>query len=177
VVDGEEMKIEKVISGGQTGVDTAGLRAAARCGITTGGTAPRGFLTEIGPRKSFLKKFGLVEHSSDKYPPRTLKNIRDSDATLVIAETLDTGSGLTIKFCREQKKPVKLIKPSKMLSVETVENVVAWIEKQKVRSLQPRGGILNIAGNRESKSPGIEAKAMIFLVQVFRRCEDEQGDN
>ena len=41
--------LEPVISGGQTGADQAGLRAAQACGIPTGDQAPRGWLTEAGP--------------------------------------------------------------------------------------------------------------------------------
>jgi hypothetical protein len=37
--------IERVISGGQTGADQAGWRAARAAGIPTGGFMPKGFLT------------------------------------------------------------------------------------------------------------------------------------
>ena len=47
-----------VISGGQTGVDQAALRAARSCGIPTGGWAPRGWLTEDGPAP-WLADYGL----------------------------------------------------------------------------------------------------------------------
>jgi hypothetical protein len=36
----------KVISGGQTGVDRIALEVARECEVPTGGTAPRGFLTD-----------------------------------------------------------------------------------------------------------------------------------
>jgi hypothetical protein len=52
--------IERVISGGQTGADQGGLRAAQACGIPTGGWAPRGWLTEAGPAP-WLADWGLVE--------------------------------------------------------------------------------------------------------------------
>jgi hypothetical protein len=38
--------LERVISGGQTGVDQAALRAAQACGLETGGYAPLGWETE-----------------------------------------------------------------------------------------------------------------------------------
>jgi hypothetical protein len=38
--------IEKLISGGQTGADRAGLEAAKALGIATGGTAPKGWRIE-----------------------------------------------------------------------------------------------------------------------------------
>jgi hypothetical protein len=52
--------IQRVISGGQTGVDQAALRAAKACGIPTGGWCPLGFLTEAGPMPA-LADFGLAE--------------------------------------------------------------------------------------------------------------------
>src|SRR3954447_2041138 len=41
------MIVDRVISGGQSGVDQAALRAARAAGIPTGGTAPRLFLAEV----------------------------------------------------------------------------------------------------------------------------------
>ena len=50
--------IGKIISGGQTGVDQAALRAAKACGIPTGGWAPKGWRTEDGPAP-WLADLGL----------------------------------------------------------------------------------------------------------------------
>lgn len=54
------MTLTKIISGGQTGVDQAALRAARDLGITTSGTAPLGWITEDGPAP-WLADFGLIE--------------------------------------------------------------------------------------------------------------------
>ena len=62
---------EKVISGGQTGADQAGLIAAEKAGITTGGWMPKGFRTLDGPNPGLAARFGLREHPSEEYPPRT----------------------------------------------------------------------------------------------------------
>jgi Circularly permutated YpsA SLOG family len=51
---------ERVITGGQTGADQGGLRAARACGVPTAGWAPRGWLTEAGPTL-WLADWGLVE--------------------------------------------------------------------------------------------------------------------
>ena len=40
--------IEKIISGGQTGIDQLALEIAIELGIETGGTAPPNFMTEDG---------------------------------------------------------------------------------------------------------------------------------
>jgi hypothetical protein len=53
--------IERVISGGQTGADQAGWRAARAYGIPTGGWMPLGFLTETGPRPEFTELDGATQ--------------------------------------------------------------------------------------------------------------------
>ena len=62
--------LSKVVSGGQTGADQAGLRAAAKAGIDTGGWACKGWLTEKGPA-SWLADYGLAECPVPDYPART----------------------------------------------------------------------------------------------------------
>jgi hypothetical protein len=78
--------LTKVISGGQTGADQGGLRAAQAAGIATGGWAPKGWLTESpdGRRDVAtpqLADFGLVECPEPGYPARTAANARESDGT------------------------------------------------------------------------------------------------
>ena len=77
------MIIEKVISGGQTGADRAGLIAAKKCGIQTGGYIPKGFKTELGSEPNLANEFGLVEFGIT-YPVRTLANVEQADATWIL---------------------------------------------------------------------------------------------
>lgn len=164
------MKIIQVISGGQTGVDTAGLLAARKLGIKTGGWAPKGYRTEIGPRREFLQSFGLKEHRSKEYPPRTAANIHDADFTLIIAEHYDKGSKLTAKLCFSMKKPVfhtVLIDIYNDPHDVNFNELVSWIRARKLKK-----AIINIAGNRESRSPGIQKAAKRFLVRLFKALED-----
>ena len=58
--EGIWMSLRKVVSGGQTGADQAGLRAARAAGIETGGWAPKGWETEEGPAP-WLSDYGLKE--------------------------------------------------------------------------------------------------------------------
>ena len=53
--------IEKVISGGQTGADEAGLFAAKEFGIKTGGWMPRKFLNERGENPEYAELYGIQE--------------------------------------------------------------------------------------------------------------------
>ena len=71
--------MERVISGGQTGVDQLGLIAAKAAGIPTGGTAPKGYLTEIGPDLRLKSEWGLVENAFSSYTVRTKANVQNSN--------------------------------------------------------------------------------------------------
>jgi hypothetical protein len=151
--------IRKVISGGQTGVDIAALRAAHAVGLETGGWAPRFYLTELGPNPE-LAEFGVREMASASYPPRTAANIREADATLIIAGSWDRGSKLTAELCRTQDKPSFHLERAVLGTGESLDRVVAWLVKTPHE-------VLNVAGNRESTSPGIEAEAETFLRRLF----------
>ena len=59
----------KIVSGGQTGVDRAGLEAAIALGLPYGGWVPKGRLAEDGVVP--LKYVGMQEHTSSNYAVRT----------------------------------------------------------------------------------------------------------
>lgn len=109
------MKRFKIISGGQTGVDQLALVRARDAGLPTGGTAPKGFVTEHGAYRELGTIFGLVEHSSPNYPPRTTENIKAAHLTVIFTSNpKDTavslcaqkgGSALTAKTCAKLGKP------------------------------------------------------------------------
>ena len=152
------MRIQRVISGGQTGVDQAALRAAVACGIPTGGYAPRGWLTEDGPAP-WLADYGLVECETPGYPARTEANVRDSDATLWLGPTGSSGFKATAGACRRWGRALHVVEPG-----ETPSVVLAWLELA-----DGPVEILNVAGNRESGQPGIGARAERWLTALFRR--------
>lgn len=160
-------RIGKVISGGQTGADTAGLKAAASIGIPTGGTAPKGYRTECGSNRA-LADYGLREHASFKYPPRTARNVADADATLILAAKLDAGSALTQDLCRRMDKPAFHLKPADLADPRSLAETMEWLARLHGAKGSPL--TLNIAGNRESQSPGIGRAAEVFLLELFRRA-------
>lgn len=97
------MKLRKVISGGQTGVDKTALICARELGLETGGTAPKGWKIDGGTDPS-LKDYGLVESDSSDYKPRTHKNAADADATLWFGKT-SPGYWCTLNGCKKAGKP------------------------------------------------------------------------
>jgi len=148
-------KLDKIISGGQTGVDRAALDAALELGIPCGGWCPKGRRAEDG---IIPLRYPLEETSSPDYPQRTEFNIQDSDGTLILAWGPPLGGTLlTLKLARKHHKPYQLIDLSEGGDAMRVRD---WIKRTAVQ-------ILNVAGPRESEAPGIHARALNFLRQIF----------
>ena len=159
--------LQRIISGGQTGVDQAAWRAAKACGLKTGGLMPKGFLTEDGKRPEFAGFYGAKETDTPEYPPRTIANVGTSHATLVVTPygyPVGRGTRLTIGICEGRLMPHKIVQ---MLAGED-EATAQWIRVNDFVSL-------NVAGPRESSSPGIGEAAELWLTQVFRRVLELQG--
>lgn len=149
------MKLRKVVSGGQTGADQAGLRTARATGLEKGGWAPKGWETEDGPAP-WLPEYGLVECPKKGYPARTEANARDSDGTIWFGSTDSSGCKATFAACRRFEKPVFIVEEEKTRP----SDVRAWLEAHDI-------AVLNVAGNRESKSPGVGERAQAFLTRVL----------
>ena len=153
---------EQVISGGQTGADQAGLVAARRYGIPTGGWMPKDYLTSTGPAPELAREFGLQEHSGG-YADRTEANVRLADGTLRLAASFETlGEKCTLKWIRRHGKPYLDIDRA---APPPVEEVAEWIRQHNIK-------VLNIAGNVEPKSKkaktsGITEFVIDYLGRVF----------
>ena len=161
--------IEKIISGGQTGADQAGLSAARQVGLQTGGYAPKGWLTEDGPKQELLEGYGLKETIESGYRTRTVRNVAFSDATLIFGNERSPGSILTIAACERSKRPYLVVPYPTSFDVSTTAKIVAaWLT-----GFQPK--VLNVAGNRESRNPGIFAFTKAVLLEVLPpepHCKD-----
>ena len=143
----------KIISGAQTGVDIAGLRAAKKCGLETGGIIARGFETEDGFFPNYANMYDIIDKDFD-YRKRTKENVRAADVTFIFADKPKSpGTRLTIACCAALDKPY-LLNPK-------LDEIVDWI-----RCNNPK--VINVAGNRESVSPGIGARVEKLLIDAFR---------
>lgn len=138
--------IKTIISGGQTGADMGGLLAAELVGIPRGGYCPKDFSDENGFNDEFVPRFGLTPKGSLK--ERTVYNIAESDGTVIFSKNLDsTGTKMTIGICEKLGKPYYIVK-----SLHGLKKFLADFN-----------GVLNVAGNRESVSPGIQNRVRDFL--------------
>jgi hypothetical protein len=95
--------IRKVISGGQTGVDRAGLEAALQAGIPIGGYCDKGRTAEDG---TIPTQYPMIKLESSESYYRTEKNVIESDGTLILnIGELTQGSKLTHDFTIQYGKP------------------------------------------------------------------------
>lgn len=167
--------LTKIISGGQTGADQAGWRAAKRFNLETSGWMPRGFKTEDGPRPEFARLYGATEHPSSDYRNRTISNVGLAEATVIFNRGARPSPGtiLALNTCREVNQPV-LVVGINVDSSPTIgpHSLKAWI-------IRNRATVLNVAGNRESSSPGIGAWVESYLCEVLRLLglEEVDGDD
>jgi hypothetical protein len=153
------MRLQKIISGAQTGADRGGLKAGIAVAISIGGWCPKGRKSEDG---CIPDEYPLQETPSSDYPQRTEWNVRDSDATIIFVwgDVFSRGSMLTKKMADKHGKPSCLINLKGMEDSESARTAFEFI-----KSTNPR--ILNIAGSRESKAFGIEAKVERVILRVF----------
>ena len=148
---------KKLVSGGQTGVDRAALETAIDLGIPHGGWCPRGRLAEDGRIPS---RYHLRETESPEYRVRTERNVLDSDGTLILCPGAPTGgTELTFRLCQRHGKPCLLVDLNQPVDPEAPRR---WIAEHRIK-------VLNVAGPRESQSPGIAARAREVLRRILAR--------
>lgn len=173
----DKISLFKVISGGQTGADRAGLEAARYHGIETGGWAPRGFKTTKGADLS-LQTFGLQEHKSCGYVVRSKANVDSSDATLIFKIRSSLGTEKTIGYCSRGvwsnivcfpsvHKPYIVL--SDCVQIDTSPSL--WErDADKLRKFLRVYGVktLNVAGHRQDDSdPTWQKRVFLFLVYAL----------
>jgi hypothetical protein len=135
----------KIISGGQTGVDRAALDVALKCRIECGGWCPAGCLDEFG---KIPDRYPLKEVPNGSFAERTLQNVKDSDATVIIYfRDLRGGTQHTLNSCIELAKPHRSIDASEISEKDAATVITDFVDEHNV-------SILNVAGPRESEWPG-----------------------
>ena len=138
-------------------MDRAALDLALELGMACGGWCPKGRKAEDG---SLPERYPLQETPSSDYAQRTEWNVRDSDATLVLARGTPTGgTAFTIKLAALCHKPCL----TEDLFKEGLDAGRAreWIKRNGIRDL-------NVAGPRESGAPGAYLRAKAFLKELLK---------
>ena len=154
----------EVRSGGQTGVDRGALDAALALGLPCGGWCPRGRRAEDGP---IADRYPLREAPSAAYPLRTEWNVRDSEGTLILhLGRTDRGTALTEGLARRYGRPLLRLD----LRDAHPDDLRRWLAENGVL-------ILNVAGPRESRAPGIQQRARSFLEAALLPPATQRGRN
>jgi hypothetical protein len=154
-------KPDKIVSGGQTGADRAGLEWALTNYIPHGGWCPRGRRSEDGV---IPEAYTLVETISKGYGQRTKRNVIDSNLTIIVTAhaELEGGSKKTADFAEEFSRP--LVHIHAPLTPTQIQQA-----RQVIMNTAARQGnlVVNVAGTRESKSPGIGHLVQTALNAIF----------
>ena len=140
-------KLQKIVSGGQTGVDRAALDWALASGVPCGGWCPLGRWAEDGP---IDVRYPLRETHGTDPAQRTEWNIRDSDGTLIVtlARRMSGGTLLTAGLARRLARPLLHLAKADSPAAEQAESLRQFIGQHEIR-------VLNVAGPRESGEPGV----------------------
>jgi hypothetical protein len=145
--------IEKVVSGGQTGVDRAALDAAIEAGVGCGGWCPRGRRAEDG---AIPERYPLKQTSGSDYMDRTRRNVEDSSGTLA-----------TLIHARRIGKPVLVVDPADLVGDARLDDITEWLVTHRIR-------VLNVAGPRESGRPGIYHEARDLVARLLVATSNRQ---
>ena len=140
----------KIISGGQTGADRAGLDWAIVHHIEHKGWCPQGRKSEDG---LIPKKYRLQETASSGYSDRSKLNVLNSDATVIftMTENLKGDSRRSVYFAEKFGYPHLHLWPE-----VHPKYLASFLDQHKVVTL-------NVTGQRDSDAPGISQ----FVVSIL----------
>ena len=156
--------LTKIISGGQTGADQAGLKAAFDNGYKTGGFAPKGYITSDGPNRQLLqKKYSLTEYG-EGYVPRTFENVRHSNGTIRMAiDFTSPGEQITLLGIEKYNKPYFDID---LNNTSPVSRLYEWLLEHNIK-------VLNVAGNTDGKhGRNIFKPCYEYLIEFFNYIKE-----
>lgn len=150
--------LKEIISGGQAGAERAALDAAIKCNIPHGGWTLRGRKHESG---ILPPHYNLKEIESTNYSILIEKNVRDSDATLIISNgNLSKESSFTRDVTFKHQRPNLHIDLMKTDSSSAALQISNWISEHHIERL-------NISGPRESNDPDIYQGVLELLLKLL----------
>lgn len=170
-VEMRQTSVVKIISGGQTGVDTIGLQVGRKLGIETGGTAPKNFLRESGIDTENIASYGLTEITDeeqsdytkrtgkkDPYTARTELNVRNSDGTVYFSSEADSAGLVATRRAANQFEKPFILNP-------TARQLNDWLVANDIK-------VLNVAGNRGSKLSSDNKVAQVLELALNTKREE-----
>jgi hypothetical protein len=126
--------------------------------IAHGGWVPKGRRAEDGPIPS---RYHLEEMTTESYPKRTEKNIREADGTLILTHGPATGgSRLTVDFAARFQRTHLHVDLLRTPAFQAIRVISEWITENDIE-------VLNVAGSSASKDPAIYDKTLQILTGVY----------
>ncbi len=157
--------MKRIVSGGQTGVDRGALDAALAAGFPAGGWCPEGRLAEDGTLDA---RYPLEELPGAGYPERTLRNVLDSDGTVVIYfGALSGGTGNTVTHCLKHRRPMLLVDALEMPVERAAARALELVRERRIKTL-------NFAGPRASGESRASGYAYDMASRLIALCRDDQ---
>lgn len=157
-----------IATGGQSGVDQSAMAAALDLGLPIDGFIPSSRKCDLAPEcpdGRTPKTYTMTVAKRGTYRDRTLWNVQDTDATLIVHDlaSISPGTKLTIRYCEENDKPV-LIYDLRASSGESgfldARGFCEWLNEHNIQKL-------HVAGPRHCKSVGIFERAKPRLQELF----------
>ena len=150
--------IQKIISGGQPGVEQAALDIAIKMGIDYGGWIPTWRKEED---ESIVEKYHLEEMTNTNYARTTEQNILDSDGTLIISQgDILASSALHRRLAERYEQPWLYIDLNRIIAFQAAEKITSWITENDIE-------ILNVTGRHEGIGLELYRVASEILETVF----------
>jgi len=155
------MRLSEIWSGGQTGADRAALDAALEAGVPARGWIPRGRIAEDGIVPARYMQLTETESADDA--ERTERNVRDTDATLILHDgPPGGGTQLTHELALALGRPVLALDLGVLPIGDAARLALDWC-----RGL-PGPIRLNVAGPRASTAPAIYPLARAVVTTLLR---------
>ncbi|MGK7295575.1 MAG: putative molybdenum carrier protein [Candidatus Wenzhouxiangella sp. M2_3B_020] len=152
------MMLDKIVSGGQTGVDRGALDAALAVDFDCGGWCPVGRKAEDG---RIPPRYPVTELERGGYRARTIRNLVDSDGTLILyRRELDGGTRLTRDECERREQPWITVDAEYHSPAQAASVAMAFVDSRRIATL-------NVAGPRASKWTGGRAYAEAVIRELI----------
>ncbi len=150
--------LQRIVTGGQAGVDRGALDAALDAGFPCGGWCPADRVAEDG---RIPDRYPVTPLPGAGYRQRTLRNVQDSDATAILYfGQIEGGTLATRDFCISEGKPLVCINAEASSAESAADQVVAFIAAHRIATL-------SVAGPRASRVPSGHDYAYTVIRRVL----------